>query len=212
MVEIKNIYSLNLKAIPIKIYKTSFSLSDEFINKLNKKGYCKQTTKQGTKGALVSNNTHVFKDKFLEPVKKFIDKMSDTYAKNALGITNKLIRVNDWISLCTKGRSHHEHRHPNCLFSVVFYARIKSGALTFYVDRSAIEESFYFEYDIKKYNEHNSSQWTIQPQQGDVVIFPGDLRHGTTPNEHDENRIVFGANYFLTGKVGNEPYSTYVIK
>ena len=65
---------------------------------------------------------------------------------------------------------------------------------------------------IKKYNEHNSSQWTIQPQQGDVVIFPGDLRHGTTPNEHDENRIVFGANYFLTGKVGNEPYSTYVIK
>ena len=163
MVEIKNIYSLNLKAIPIKIYKTSFSLSDEFINKLNKKGYCKQTTKQGTKGALVSNNTHVFKDKFLEPVKKFIDNISNTYAKDALGITNKLIRVNDWISLCTKGRSHHEHRHPNCLFR-------------------------------------------------DVVIFPGDLRHGTTPNEHNENRIVFGANYFLTGKVGSEPYSTYVIK
>ena len=76
MVEIKNTYSLNLKAIPIKIYKTNFSLSDEFINKLIKKQYCKQTTKQGTKGALVSNNTHVFKDKFLEPVKKFIDKMS----------------------------------------------------------------------------------------------------------------------------------------
>ena len=53
---------------------------------------------------------------------------------------------------------------------------------------------------------------SIFKTKSDVVIFPGDLRHGTTPNEHDENRIVFGANYFLTGKVGNEPYSTYVIK
>ena len=39
---------------------------------------------------------------------------------------------------------------------------------------------------------------------GDVVIFPGWILHGTTPNKSDMDRIVIGANYFINGTVGTE--------
>ena len=209
MVEIKQ--SIDIKAVPIKVYSTDFKISDKDILKLKTLGY-NQSTKLNIGGAKLSNSTNIFKHKFLSPVKKFIDNMANTYAKDVLGIDNKLVRVVDWSALSRKGSQHHDHRHPNCLFSLVYYARIKSGALKFWVDKSSLENIFFFDYKIKQYNIYNSTSWCIQPEEGDVVIFPGDVRHGSDPNEHDEDRIIIGANYFITGEIGNEPYTKHVIK
>ena len=36
---------------------------------------------------------------------------------------------------------------------------------------------------------------------GDLVIFPGQVRHGSTET-NDEERIILGVNYAISGKTG----------
>ena len=35
-----------------------------------------------------------------------------------------------------------------------------------------------------------------------ILIIPGDMIHSTTPNKHDEDRIVLGLNFFTKGVFG----------
>ena len=48
----------------------------------------------------------------------------------------------------------------------------------------------------------------MKPEPGDFIVFPADIRHSTTTNEEEEDRIIFGANFFITGQLGNKPKLT----
>ena len=50
----------------------------------------------------------------------------------------------------------------------------------------------------------NSCRLYIDIKENDLIIFPGWLQHGTTPNLSDSSRIMIGANYFLKGSIGDE--------
>ena len=39
---------------------------------------------------------------------------------------------------------------------------------------------------------------------GDIVLFPGHIRHGSVVNESKTPRIIIGANFFLKGKLGSQ--------
>ena len=42
----------------------------------------------------------------------------------------------------------------------------------------------------------------------DIICFPGDLVHGTTPNLDDEDRMTLGVNFFIKGEIGkNDNYA-----
>ena len=41
---------------------------------------------------------------------------------------------------------------------------------------------------------------------GDIVFFPGHIRHGSTVNRLAEDRIVIGANFFIKGRLGSKKY------
>ena len=38
----------------------------------------------------------------------------------------------------------------------------------------------------------------------DLVIFPGWIPHQGTPNNSNVDRVMIGANYFLTGNLGSD--------
>jgi uncharacterized protein (TIGR02466 family) len=206
--------SINLRAIPIKILKTNYYLSDKEISKLKDDGQFEtnRQTKFKEKGTLVSESMDLLEEKFLEPLKDIMDKIAKDYARNTLGIGDKIKRTQSWATLTSKGKHLHHHRHPNSLFNLVYYGRIKSGELKFFVDKSSIENVFYFDYDIKKYNIYNATSWKILPEPGDIVIVPGDLMHGVEPNESGEERISIGANYFITGEIGDGRATQVVLK
>lgn len=203
MVEIIKTYNLNLKAIPIKIYETNYLLSNNIILKLKKLNIDKQT-KFKEKGTLISESMNALEIDFLKPLKIFMDKIAKDYTENTLGINNEIKRTQSWITLNNKNSSHHKHRHTNCLFNLVYYVKIKSGMLYFNIDKSSIENVFYFDYSIKNYNIYNATSWKLLPKPGTIIIIPGDLEHGVEPNESDEERISIGANYFITGEIGTE--------
>ena len=72
------------------------------------------------------------------------------------------------------------------------------------LDTSSIQECFNFQYTIDKYTIFNSQSWTLPMETGDIVLFPGHIRHGSAPNKSSESRIIVGANFFLKGKLGTK--------
>jgi uncharacterized protein (TIGR02466 family) len=196
-------YNINLKAIPIKIYETDYFLSEKEIFKIKELKIDRQTRfKQ--KGTLISESMDLLEIKFLKNLKMFLDNIAEDYVKNTLEITNKIKRTQSWATLNNKETAHHNHRHTNCLFNLVYYVKIKSGFLNFHIDKSSIENVFYFDYSVKNYNIYNATTWKLLPKPGNVIIIPGDLMHGVEANYSDEERISIGANYFLTGEVGTD--------
>jgi uncharacterized protein (TIGR02466 family) len=49
-------------------------------------------------------------------------------------------------------------------------------------------------YEITAENFYNLFETEVEANAGDLVIFPGYLKHKTTPNKSDQDRIMLGAN------------------
>ena len=194
---------LNLQAKPLYVYKTDFFIKDNFL-----KDFINKNTFHRDHGKIkidLSTATTILTDfPELNFIRERFVNIGLDYARNVLQIENDLIMPHSWMAITKKGNSHHEHLHQNALFSIVYYARVKSGSLMIALDKSTIEHIFNFHYKIKNYNIYNSSTWEVKPEQGDFIVFPADIRHSTTPNEDEEDRIIFGANFFITGQMGEK--------
>lgn len=198
---------LNLQARPLFVYKTDFRIKEDFLKEfINKNTFHRDNNKIEID---LSTATTILTDfPELGFVRDRFFNIGLDYARNVLGIDNDLIMPHSWMAITKKGNSHHEHIHQNALFSMVYYVRIESGSLMISLDKSTIEHIFNFHYKIRNFNIYNSSSWEIKPEQGDFIVFPADFRHSTTPNESDVDRIIFGANFFITGQLGDKPKLT----
>ena len=52
----------------------------------------------------------------------------------------------------------------------------------------------YWHLDVDEFNEYNSNMWSIDPNPGDLVIFPSWLAHYTEPNMSNKDRISMSFN------------------
>jgi hypothetical protein len=167
---------------------------------LRKTKFIKSDSKTNPK---FSKESHILKHKQLKNIKKILLNNFNDYLNNVLEINNKFYICNSWSTLQKKGNFHKSHYHPNHIFSAVYYAKAEKSNLIFYLDKSKIQEAFFFQYSVKKYNYFNSHSWTLDVKSGDVVIFPGQLKHKTSICETDE-RIIVGASFFIKEKIGSE--------
>ena len=211
MKNIKNVLSIDLKAIPIKIYETDVFLSKSELNIIKKISSLKEDKKIKQKVAL-SQKTNILKEKKLERLNNLFEQVSNHYSGEVLKLKNKFVMVKSWAALAKKNQFHHMHNHPNIVYSLVYYVTDNNSGLFIDIKKSSIQENFNFEYSVKEYNIYNSRAWTVNPKKGNIVVFPGDLLHGTLPQKNDSERIIVGANYFIDGHIG-EPdiYSSFNI-
>lgn len=160
----------------------------------------------------LSEDSHLLKNKKLKNIKKILLDCFKDYVDNILQIKNKFYMCNSWSGLQKKGEFHPGHTHPNHIFSAVYYAKTQKSSLNFFLEKSRIQESFHFSYDVKKYNTYNSSSWVVVVNLGDVLIFPGHLKHQSSVCEGNE-RIIVGSSFFLEGKIGSqEMYNDFNLK
>ena len=89
------------------------------------------------------------------------------------------------------------------IISSVYYAKTEKTELIFNVSRSILQDGYYFKYDIKKHNVFNSHSYNVVLKEGDVIFFPGQLRHGSSINDEKE-RIIIGSSFFIDGKLGDK--------
>ena len=185
-------------ATPILLLKTDFRLSIEEKNIIHRMfdGHYLQ------KGTELSENYKLLEENGLKRVHDFMVGETKRFVKERLSINNEFYLTSSWATINKKGDQHHTHSHPNTLLSAVYYSQIESGKLVFHADKNGLFPNFDFGFHYSEFNEFNSKSWYLPVEAGDLAIFPGWLKHESTPNESDTPRVVIGANFFTRGTFG----------
>ena len=159
---------------------------------------------------LISKNRYILKDPRLSNIKMVFDEHVQYYLNNVLGINNEVKELNSWVTINKQNDYHHSHTHPNVFISLCYYPQVESGELVFRFPKSSIQNIFNLNYNIIKFTPFNSSQLHISLKTNDIVIFPGDLEHSSTPNKLNTDRVMIGANYFLKGVLGSDDNVNFI--
>ena len=191
-------------ALPVFKEETDFVLTKDELDIVLNQDY--HSTKQsGKNGVKISKTDKVLEDEKLQRVKIFILSRFNYYVENVLQIQNCFYLTQSWSAINGKDSTHHLHAHPNTILSCVYYAVANpdnGGELRLKMQRSRLQEGFYFSYEKKEPNVFNSHATDIKVKTGDIVMFPGWVDHESLPNKSDEQRLIIGTNYFAVGKLG----------
>jgi uncharacterized protein (TIGR02466 family) len=190
---------LNLKAVPIAYERKVYNINEEELDVIKKTKY-----KKPQNGFYLSETTSLLKNKTLASLRKFIIEKAEEYTRDVLEINDKIYLTQSWSTINITHSFHRPHDHANTFISVVYYAQCKDGYLSFHLNTTSLRECFNFQYTINKFNIYNSGSWNMAVKSGDIVLFPGHIRHGSLPNESPEPRIIVGANFFIKGKLGSK--------
>tara|TARA_Y100001937_G_scaffold38546_1_gene54818 strand:+ start:982 stop:1629 length:648 start_codon:yes stop_codon:yes gene_type:complete len=209
-IKILNQEIMPLHALPVFKEETNFVLTREEMEVILNQEYRVST---GGESVKISTSDRILEDEKLLRVKFFILSRFNEYVDNVLQIENCFYVSQSWCAINGKGSSHHLHAHPNTILSCVYYANAShesGGELQLKMHRSRLQEGFYFSYEKKKPNIFNSHLTDIKVKTGDLVIFPGWVDHKSLPNQSDEERVIIGTNYFVTGKLGKHENKDYI--
>jgi len=193
-----------LHGLPIQHEHTSFRLTDDEMGWLTDNEYYRLPV--NAESNILTKTSFLLKDKRLSRVKQFFDERMNNYIENVVEIKNKFVMTQSWSTITKKGESHHEHDHPNAMFSLIFYVSSegeKSGNFALNFGSSRLEDRWAFMYEVKNYNPFNSGIWEYEVNTGDIIIFPASVRHKTKENTSDKDRIIIAANYFIEGFLGS---------
>ena len=163
-----------------------------------------------TGGVFVSNNKNILEDENLSEIKKDFMLAAKQYTLDVLRINNEFKMTNSWLTKNEKGAKHHDHTHPNVIFSAVTYfsddlSNDSFDEILWYLPGLSNNfKNFTFEYEILEWNNYNSQTWKFRPNKNEIIIFPGSLLHGSNPNLSEKPRYCVGANFFVTGIVGSD--------
>ena len=196
---------LNLKAIPIAYERGVYFLDKKESEVINKTKY-----KKSEQGFYLSETISLLENKTFAPLKKFIIKKVKEYTRDVLGIKDQIYLTQSWSTINTTNAFHKPHEHPNTFISFIYYAQCKDGALRFDLNTTSIREGFNFDFTVNKFNVYNSQRWELPVNSGDIVLFPGHVRHSSVPNKSIEPRIIVGANFFIKGRLGSEKRLTNI--
>jgi len=193
-----NKFVIPFAGYPIFLIKSSFNLNDEELNFLRNLNY---NDHFNVKNLKISLDTDILSLDKLKKLKNFIKDCLNNYVSDVLEINNNFSLCQSWSTIQNKKGKHPRHSHPNHIISSVYYAKAKETNLIFYTDKSRIQEGFNFDYNVKKYNIFNSSSHSESLNTGDIIFFPGNLKHESSINDDDE-RIVVGSSFFIDGQIG----------
>lgn len=152
---------------------------------------------------LVSKNTNVFDMPKLKNIRLFIQETLDFYMKEVVKASNAEIYITQsWVNVTNKNQRHDQHTHSNSFLSGVFYVHVDPV-----VDKIIFERqrtAFPLAVQPTEFTLLNSDSWTVNVNNGDLIIFPSDLKHGVPLKTHDSKRISIAFNTFLKGTLGSK--------
>jgi uncharacterized protein (TIGR02466 family) len=149
----------------------------------------------------ISINVNILNSNLCNNLASLFNSYTDYYIKNILEIDHKLKRLNSWVTINKKEGFHLLHYHPNTFISICFYPQIEKGGISFY-NKPPIESNTNLSFNKTQINVFNSDFYSMKLSSRDLLIFPGWLQHAGEINNSDVDRIMIGANYFISDKLG----------
>lgn len=120
-----------------------------------------------------------------------------------LGFKNEFVQKyqSAWININKDNQYNKPHTHPGAFFSGCVYIKAErnAGAIELQTPIGA------FPYVIPNgivdsYNFYNSEKWTMNPEAGNLIVFPPWVSHFTQPNHSGFDRISIAFNTELVRK------------
>lgn len=191
---------LPLFSIPVSINKNvnlALEIKDEVINS--------EYQRRPHASMYCTTNSKLLNEPRFEKLKEYIKNTVDIYAKQVLRIEdNEFQMVTSWAVKHNTNDYAEPHIHTNSLISGVFYVETEqdSGDIVFKNTNTTVFSSTIFP-EVKEHNLFNAQEWTINPQQGMLLLFPSTLWHYVKPNLNENDRYVVAFNFFPRGKIGN---------
>ena len=193
---------LQIFPTPILITKYEGSLVDE-LKHINTLEWIEQKANSNFK----SKDTYLLNHEQFKNIKNFIYESLNKFTKNISQSDQKLVVTQCWLNKNPKGSKHHEHVHPNSIISGVFYFKQdpKLPPISF---SKSIQHAM--KLDPKKYNNLNSETFLLPCTDGELILFPSNLKHSVPVNMGDEPRISMSFNTFSIDTLGSEDSLTHL--
>jgi uncharacterized protein (TIGR02466 family) len=97
-----------------------------------------------------------------------------------------------WLNAYRRGQSQERHTHINYVFSGIYYLKAPPGASKLVTHSPTSDTMLVARY--RKRTELNTPFMEIEPQEGLMLIFSGNLRHGVKVSGIDEERVSISMN------------------
>jgi len=172
----------------------------------------------GVKNGLVSHDKNILENKKYSSLKRKILKETNNYLHNIFQI-NKRINFyisNSWCIKHDKGDIAETHDHVNSFVSGVYYFKTPNHSGNILFQRNHFTNNLFsrsFSLPLNSFNEYNSYSYSIEVEEGKLVLFPSHLLHSTEENKSDEQRGSLAFNVFFEGELGNkEDLDTLILR
>ena len=104
-----------------------------------------------------------------------------------------------WLNAYRRGHSQERHTHINYVFSGIYYLKAPPGASKLMIH--APTANVMMTPPVREQTELNTTFVEIEPEEGMMLIFTGNLRHGVRASDIDQERISISMNANLVQRV-----------
>ena len=108
-------------------------------------------------------------------------------------VPNKVKIIAMWSIINKQNSFNIKHNHPNSYLSAAYYVKApkNSGNINFYEPK---EQKNIRTPKIKKFTDISAVVSSIEPEEGDLLLFPSYLYHAVNENLSNKDRIVISFN------------------
>ncbi len=153
---------------------------------------------------LISDNLYIFEEKELRSLKKAVHEALDIFAKDVMGISQKLYVTQSWSLINPPGVGMHGHTHSNSIVSgSLYYADMPSPPAGMLFERHRTYQQIELHPEKGKVNIFNTNQNILIPEKNDLFLFSSSLQHFVHENTSDQPRYSIAFNTFIKGEIGN---------
>ena len=154
-----------------------------------------------------SKDSYLMEIEELKSIKDFFYESLNKYTKNISQSDQRLVVTQCWANKNPPGSKHHEHVHPNSILSGVFYLKQDKTLPPIQFTKS-IQGAM--KLDPKKYNNLNSETFLLPCVDGELLLFPSNLKHSVPTNMGKEARISLSFNTFSVDTLGSKDNLTHL--
>ncbi|PWE18164.1 hypothetical protein DDZ18_00690 [Marinicauda salina] len=166
--------------------------------------YIKNLKMVQNKTNLISEDLYIFEDPKLKSIKSAIQKVMGIYAKEVVGISQKLYVTQSWALTNPPGVGMHGHSHSNSIVSgSLYYADLPKPVANMIFNRHRLYQQIELPPEPDKRTIYNTEVNVVQPKKGMVVLFSSSLQHLVEPNNTPEPRHSIAFNSFVKGTIGS---------
>jgi uncharacterized protein (TIGR02466 family) len=150
-------------------------------------------------GGFQSNDLDFLNEKKLQPFIKDLIKNANKFCKLFSFKSNLNPYIDNlWININGHKDFNQPHIHPNSIISGAYYINVPENSGNIVFHNNAFDLMYPLSYvKIDLFNEYNSSNWWIKPENNLLILFPSWLKHHVEPNLSNKKRISISFNILL---------------